>query len=121
MPARNELSHSLETRRKIQASVKRRAAYKATLEASKDLREIDGIKLPRVRVGYKKPEPIVTNRGARPNFTPHNAKPVRLPNGMEFSSRSQAADYLGTNVTCLSRNIKAGTLAEFIESLKHEC
>lgn len=108
--------HSLEHRRKIQASVKKTLARKRAEEAKK-MRQIDGVKLPCIRVGVRKPEPVKRKVKSKPGTT-HNAKPVQLPNGDCYPSIAKAADALGTNPTDVSRAIAADNLCGLLDRLQ---
>ena len=59
------------------------------------LTEIDGVKLPRIRRGYRKPEPEI---GPGPY-----SKPVQLPDGRKFDSIAAASRETGRHVADLRK------------------
>lgn len=100
--------HDLETRRKIQTGVLRSIKQRQLRERMKGLTEIDGIKLPRIRIGYRKPEPTPSQ------VAPSQAKVIELPCGKSFPSIKAAADYLGCDRTTIVYHRDRGTLDDFL-------
>ena len=70
------------------------------------LKEIDGIRLPRIRIGYRKPEPEVVDK-------PDGRKRVRVQfveTGTIYKSKAEAMRYFGLNADDLRKCIERGLL-----------
>lgn len=76
-----------------------------------DLKEIDGIKLPRIRRGYKKPEP---QPGVYSNGKPVKGKTIVMPDGRVFPSLNAAHRATGIHQTKLRDHIK-GEKEDWVE------